>query len=99
MADTVVLVARYAIKPGNADTVLAALARMQALVRQHEPGCLTFRVNRSNDDPNALLLYEEYADQAALDAHSASPHFKEIILGTIVPLLQKREREFFTPAL
>ena len=95
----VVLVARYSVKPGSLDAVLAALTRMAPLVRQHEPGCLTYRVNRANDDPNVLLLYEEYADQAALDAHVASPHFKEIILGTVVPLLNKREREFFTPAL
>ena len=99
MPDTVVLVARYTVKPGNVDTVLAALARMAPLVRQHEPGCLTYRVNRAKDDPNSLLLYEEYDDQAALDAHASSPYFKEIILETVVPLLNKREREFFTPAL
>jgi quinol monooxygenase YgiN len=97
MTATVVLVARYTVKPGNVDAVLAALARMAPLVRQHEPGCLTYRVNRAKDDPNVLLLYEEYADQAALDAHASSSHFKEIILGTVVPLLEKREREFFTP--
>jgi (4S)-4-hydroxy-5-phosphonooxypentane-2,3-dione isomerase len=28
-----------------------------------------------------------------LDAHRNTPHFKEIIEGTIVPLLDKRERE------
>jgi quinol monooxygenase YgiN len=99
MNDRVVLVARYTVKPGNVDVVLAALERMKPLVRQHEPGCLIYHANRSKDDPNSLLLYEEYADQAALEAHTATAHFKEIIVGTVIPLLVRREREFYTPAL
>jgi quinol monooxygenase YgiN len=42
-----------------------------------------------------FLLYEHYADQGALDAHRNTPHFKEIIEGVIVPLLEKRERELY----
>jgi quinol monooxygenase YgiN len=42
-----------------------------------------------------FLLYEQYTDQAALDAHRNTPHFKEIIEGTIVPLLDRRERELY----
>ena len=99
MADHVVLVARYTVKPGNVEAVLAALERMKPLVRQHEPGCLIYHANRSKDDPNLLLLYEEYADQAALEAHTMTAHFQEIIVGTVIPMLEKREREFYTPAL
>jgi autoinducer 2-degrading protein len=99
VSDHVVLVARYTVKPGNVEAVLDALRRIAPLVRANEPGCLTYQVNRAKDDPNTLLLYEEYVDQAAVDAHAATPHFQEIILGTIVPLLERREREFFTPVL
>jgi (4S)-4-hydroxy-5-phosphonooxypentane-2,3-dione isomerase len=97
--DRVVLVARYNVKPGNVEAVLDALRRMVSIVRANEPGCTAFHVNRGKDDPNTLLLYEEYVDQDAVDAHGATPHFQEIILGTVVPLLERREREFFTPAL
>jgi hypothetical protein len=31
----------------------------------------------------------------AIAAHRETPHFKEIIEGRIVPLLESREREFF----
>ena len=99
MAEHVVLVARYTVKPGNVDAVIAALERMKPLVKTLEPGCVTYHANRSKDDPNMLLLYEEYVDQAAVEAHTATPHFKEIILGTVIPMLEKREREFYTPAL
>ncbi len=92
----IVLVARYQVKPGNTDEVVAALQRMAPLVKAHEPGCRLYQVNRSEEDPNRFLLYEQYVDQAALEAHRETPHFKEIIEGTVVPLLDKRERDFYT---
>lgn len=99
MSNNVVLVARYTVKPGNTDAVLAELEKMKPLVKANEPGCLTYHVNRAREAPDTLLLYEEYADQAALDAHANTPHFKEIIVGKIIPMLEKREREFFAPAI
>jgi quinol monooxygenase YgiN len=84
------------VKPGNTEAVAAALGRMAPLVKAHEPGCRLYQVSRSTEDPNLLLLYEQYVDQATLEAHRETPHFKEIIEGTIIPLLEKREREFYT---
>ena len=42
-----------------------------------EDGCLHFDVAVKRDDPNCLVLYEVYRDQAALDAHAASAHLAE----------------------
>jgi quinol monooxygenase YgiN len=91
----IVLVAKYHVTPGNQDAVVAALQRMAPLVRQHEPGCQLYQVSRSQDNPDLLMLYEHYADEAALRAHRETAHFKEIIEGTVVPLLEKRERELY----
>jgi (4S)-4-hydroxy-5-phosphonooxypentane-2,3-dione isomerase len=91
----IVLVAKYHVKPGHGDTVEAALSRMAPLVLAQEPGCTQYRVHRSTENPNLFLLYEEYVDQAAIEAHRRMPQFQEIIEGTIVPLLDKREREFY----
>jgi quinol monooxygenase YgiN len=46
-------------------------------------------------NPDQFLLYEHYVDDAALAAHRETPHFKEIIEGTIIPMLDKRERFFY----
>ena len=62
---------------------------MAPLVSANEPGCKLYHANRSADNPDIFLLYEHYADQAALDAHRNTPHFKEIIEGLIVPLLER----------
>jgi autoinducer 2-degrading protein len=91
----IVLTAKYFVKAGHGDEVLAALRRMAPLVKAGEPGCALYHANRSADNPDLFLLYEHYTDQAALDGHRNTPHFKEIIEGIIVPLLDKRERELY----
>jgi quinol monooxygenase YgiN len=95
----IVLTAKYFVKPGRGDEVEAALRRMTPLVKTREPGCKLYHVNRSAENRDVFLLYELYADQAAFDAHRDTPHFKEIIEGTILPLLDKRERELYQPVV
>lgn len=90
-----VLVARYYVKPHEGDRVEAALKRMAPQVKKHEPGCLLYHACRSRENPDLFLLYEQYADQEALEAHRETPHFREIIEGIIVPLLENREREVY----
>ncbi len=92
----IVLVARYYVKAGQGDAVEAALRRMAPLVAEHEPGCKLYQVNRLQENPDQFLLYEQYTDEAALLKHRETPHFREIIEGTIIPLLEKRERELYS---
>ncbi len=92
----IVLTARYHCKSGQGDAVEDALRRMAPLVALQEPGCKLYNACRSQDNPDMFLLYEQYIDQAAFLAHRETPHFKEIIEGVIVPLLERREREMYT---
>jgi autoinducer 2-degrading protein len=91
-----VLVARYQGKPGQGDAIEAALNQMVLLVAEHESGCKLYQVSRSRENPEQFLLYEQYVDEAALLSHSETPHFRQIVEGTIIPLLEKRERELYT---
>jgi (4S)-4-hydroxy-5-phosphonooxypentane-2,3-dione isomerase len=91
----IVLVAMYHGRPGTGDEVKSHLKRMAPMVKQSEPGCLLYHACRSTDNPDLFLLYEHYEDQDALEAHRETPHFKEIIEGSIIPLLEKRERSFY----
>ena len=92
----ITLAVKYQCNPGKSDDVIAALRRMSALVKQHEPGCHAYQISRSNDDPDALLLYELYTDQAALEFHAQTSHFKEIVQGEVIPMLLSRERGLYT---
>lgn len=83
------VIARYRAKPGAGDKVAAVLRKHIAATRA-EKGCLQFEVSRSIDNRDEFFLYEKYVDEAAFATHRESPHFKQNILGLIVPMLEER---------
>ncbi len=91
----IVLIAKYHVKQGQVDKVLDGLRRMKTEVDRAEPTCAFYQVSRSTESDHLIMLYEHYPDQAALAGHRETPHFKSIIEGEIVPLLDKRERELY----
>ncbi|HXL98752.1 MAG TPA: putative quinol monooxygenase [Rhizomicrobium sp.] len=60
-------------KGGEFESVFRALA---AQVRANEPGNQLYQVVKSRADANTYVVMELYADQAALEAHGKSDHFK-----------------------
>ena len=40
-----------------------------------EPGCIMYLVHRHKTEPRRFFVYEQYKDDAALEAHRAAPHF------------------------
>ncbi len=92
----IVLIAQHYAKEGNGDKVEALLREMSAYCNSDaEPGCLMYIVNRSTENPLHFLIYEQYADEAALAAHAETPKFKETLLGQEIPLLESRNRSFW----
>ena len=92
----IVLIAEYYTKEGKDDEVAATLREMSAFCNsEQEPGCALYIVNRAVDDRRSFLLYEQYYDQPALEAHTQTTMFQEKILGTVVPMLERRERSFW----
>jgi quinol monooxygenase YgiN len=79
----------YTFPSARADEAQTLLQALRNASRA-EAGCITFNVARSTDDPNAFVLYEEWKDQAALDFHYATPHFKQYGLEGIRPLASVR---------
>lgn len=63
------------VKPGKlAETLEAAKAHIAA--SRLEPGCLSFDFYANVDGSDTLVTVEQYKDQAALDAHRQTPHFR-----------------------
>ena len=89
-----VIAAQWYAKDGKADDV-ARLASEMISHSRSEPGCRLFMVNRSVDDPRKFLLYEQFADKAAFEAHTQTQAFKDIVLAQIVPLLETRVRDIY----
>ena len=45
---------------------------------RHEPGNLRYQYFQPLDDPETVLLIDSWADQAAIDAHHASPMMTQL---------------------
>lgn len=56
------------VPPAELPMVLEGLAIHIELSRQ-ETGCLKFEIDQDAQDPNKLILYEEYSSQEAFEAH------------------------------
>jgi len=74
MADVLTVVAKIRAAKGKGDALAALLEEQAEVVRKAEPGCLLYRPHRSATDPEVFLFYEQYRDEAALDAHRKAPH-------------------------
>jgi (4S)-4-hydroxy-5-phosphonooxypentane-2,3-dione isomerase len=80
----------YAFAPEDGDKVAAMLRELRDASRR-EPGVMTFDVVRGQDNPTLFALYEEYRDQAALDAHSASEHFQRLVVQGVRTMATHRD--------
>lgn len=89
-----VLVARMTAKDGEQDRAAELIPQLVAATRQ-EPGNLEYIAHRDAEDPRVFLMYEQYADKAAFEAHGASDHFKELAVGQLFGLMEDRERAFY----
>ena len=71
------VIAKLTIKPGTNADFEATMKALQAKVRSDEPGNKLYALHKT-DDVNVYVMLERYQDQAALDTHRATPHFKEL---------------------
>jgi len=84
----------YVMKAGHEEEAVDLFRQLTGPTRA-EPGCRMYLVHRSSTDPRKFFLYEQYDDQAALDAHRASPHFDQYAKGGLFPILESRSPELY----
>ena len=82
--------ATWKVKEGHIETVLHLLKTVQDESIKEE-GNLFYKIHQSISDLNTIILFEGYTNEAAVAAHRNSPHFQNLVLGKIVPLLDNRE--------
>jgi quinol monooxygenase YgiN len=56
-----------------------------------EDGVLTFDVVQGHDSPMTFALWEEYADQAAFDAHAKTEHFQRLVVDGVRRMARIRD--------
>ena len=80
----------------NAEKAEAIFRELRDASRKEE-GVIGFEVARSQEKPNVFVLWEQYRDNAALEDHMATEHFKRLVLGGARALAQERDAERLVP--
>lgn len=86
----IITFAKWQVSKGQLENVLSLLK--EAVINSRaEQGNVNYQVFQGYENDHTVLLFEEYIDKEALDFHRSSPHFQEIVVQQIVPLLENRE--------
>jgi quinol monooxygenase YgiN len=99
-AAPVVVVARWQVRGDAPGDLLTEVLGHVAALREAslaEPGCLGYEVFEALHGPGSLLLLEHYRDDAALEAHRQSAHYRALVADRILPLLAARQVEILRP--
>ena len=89
-----VLVARMTARDGEQDRA-AELIRQLVEATTAEPGNVHYIAHRDVEDPHVFMLYEQYDDKAAFEAHGQTDHFQTLAAGELFGLMERRERSFY----
>jgi quinol monooxygenase YgiN len=90
------LCVRVTVKAGTEDEVIKFFGPLTEASRK-EPGCLFYQAQQHRDDPRKFLVYEQYKDDAALEAHRNSEHFQRYGANGFYPLVEHREADLYRP--
>ena len=92
----VVLAVTWMAHPGKEAEVADIFAKLQDDSRQ-EPGCLLYIVHRHRTDPRRFFIYEQYRDDAALEAHRQSRHFQEYAVKALQGVGERIAGDLYVP--
>ena len=70
---------------------IADLLRKLTAETRKEPGCASYVPHPIQEDPDTVMIYEQYRDEAALTAHRESPHFKKYAAGGLYQKMLERK--------
>jgi quinol monooxygenase YgiN len=92
----VVLAVTWMAKQGLEDEVFGVFSKLTEESRK-EPGCVMYQVHRHKTEGRRFLVYEQYKDDAALEAHRASPHFLQYAKKDLPKLADRLEGNLYVP--
>lgn len=75
---TIRVLAKVISLPNTLEETKALLVSLIEPTRQ-ENGCLSYELWQNQEDPTEFSFVEEWADQAALEAHFQTPHFLDAL--------------------
>ena len=92
----VVLAVTWMAKVGHEAEVVAVFQQLTEESRK-EAGCLMYLVHRHKTDPRRFFIYEQYKDDAALEAHRSAHHFLRYAKKELPKLGDRIEGQLYEP--
>lgn len=92
----VVLAVTWMAKQGREGEVSTIFGKLTEASRK-EPGCVMYLVHRHKTDARRFFVYEQYKDDAALEAHRSSPHFLQYAKKELPKLGDRIEGHLYEP--
>lgn len=83
---------RMKFQPEDHAEVRTLLQNLGAASRQ-EPGCANYVAHFVDGDPDTVVIYEQYRDADALEAHRTSGHFDQYATNGLYRKLRERTME------
>ncbi len=72
---------------------IADCLRVLATASRQEPGCVSYVPHQVEDDPDTVVIFEQYRDAQALAAHRETEHFKKYAVGGLFQKMRERNIE------
>ena len=92
----VVLAVTWMANVGHESDVAVIFEKLTAESRK-EPGCLMYQVHKHKTDPRRFFIYEQYKDDAAMEAHRTSSHFLQLAKKDLPKIADRTEGHLFEP--
>ena len=89
-----VLVVTWVANTGEAEKVREVFGKLAEASRK-EPGCRLYVVHQHRENPLRFLVYEQYDDAAALQAHRDSAHFQTYAMQELPALGRRIEGDLY----
>jgi len=86
---------RMRFEPGDREEIREMLRKLSEGSRQ-EPGCVSYKAHSVDGEPATVVIYEQFADQAALDFHRNAAHFHQYAIGGLYQKMLERQVENLT---
>jgi autoinducer 2-degrading protein len=91
-----VLAVTWIAKLGHESDVAVIFEKLTAESRK-EAGCLMYQVHKHKTDPRRFFIYEQYKDDAAMEAHRTSSHFLQLAKKDLPKIADRTEGHLFEP--
>jgi quinol monooxygenase YgiN len=86
---------RMTFRSDDRDEITQILRELTRFSRQ-EDGCVSYVPHFVESDPDTIVIYEQYRDEAAVEHHRATPHFAKYAVGGLYQKMLERSVENLT---